>query len=286
MRLAVLSDIHANGPAFEAVLAHVEAARPDQVLVGGDTINRGPCPRACLETVLDRIRTHQWRVIRGNHEDYILRASRGVSELKAWEQMVFAHTLWTFRHVEDYLPVIAAWPDELELPMPDGSTLVLAHASRKGNRVGLYSDMNDEELLDHAHPHAGIYCAGHTHIPFVRQVGSRWFVNVGAVGMPFDGDHRAAYALLDWFPDGWKIEIVRVPYDREATERAYLDSGYFAEGAPMTSLIRWELRHARPRLGYWHIRYEQAVDSGMISLEDSVQQVLTEPWPPTTLTPI
>ncbi len=274
MRVAVISDVHANWPALQAVLLHLDSVSPDQVLVGGDVINRGAQSRECLELVLDRICHRGWKIIRGNHEDYVLRVAGGIHQLAMWEQQVMAHTAWTEERVRDYLPVIREWPDELEVAAPDGSTLLLTHASRKGNRVGLYDYMNDEELLDHAHPHARALCVGHTHVPFVRRIGERMIVNAGAVGMPFDGDHRAAYALLDWSTGGWNVEIVRVPYDRAATRRAYDETGYMLDGGPLVPMICWELQHARACLGRWHARFEKMVASGTISLEASVQEML------------
>jgi predicted phosphodiesterase len=282
MKVAVLSDVHANLAAFKAVLLHIDSVMPDVVLVGGDIINRGPQPRECLEIVLDRIKHHGWKVIRGNHEDYVLRTSRGVNTLKEWEQKVMSHTCWTEKRVADYLPAVAAWPDETGITAPDGSQLICTHASRKGNRVGLYTAMNDEELIDHAHPDAKALCVGHTHIPFVRKIHDRLIVNAGAVGMPFDGDHRAAYALVTWSAEGWEAEVVRVPYDRQVTENAYHETGYLTGGGPMVPLIHWELRHARARLGYWHRCYESAVAAGKIGLEESVQIILNEPVQETT----
>ena len=276
MRIAVLSDIHSNLAAFEAVQTHWESLRPDAVLVGGDVINRGPQPRECLEIILKRVREDGWRIIRGNHEDYVLRAARGVDDLKDWEKKIFAHTTWTEPRVRDYLDVIRSWPDETEISAPDGARVICTHASRKGNRVGLYEFMNEDELIDHAHPHADVLCVGHTHVPFIRAIHHRWIVNAGSVGMPFDGDPRAAYALLEWSPGGWTMEIMRVPYDRAITEAAYHTSGYLYGGGPLAPVILWELQNARARVGYWHRQYEEQVAAGTISIEDSVQLVLNE----------
>ncbi|HMO52191.1 MAG TPA: metallophosphoesterase family protein [Kiritimatiellia bacterium] len=276
MKVAVLSDIHANYAALEAVLRHLEGASPQAVLVGGDIINRGPDPARCLEIILSRMRTDGWRVIRGNHEDYALRAAEGITHLAPWEQLVIAHTVWTVDRIRNHLPRIAEWPDQLEINAPDGSALVLLHASRKGNRAGLYEFMADQELLDHAHPAPSAICVGHTHVPFIRRVQGSLFVNAGAVGMPFDGDPRASYALLDWSPSGWNAEIIRVPYDRERTEAAYRTSGYLEQGGPMVPLILQELQRSTSRLGAWHRRYEPQVTAGKLTVPESVSALLAE----------
>ncbi|HEX7974983.1 MAG TPA: metallophosphoesterase, partial [Anaerolineales bacterium] len=72
MKLAVLADIHANYVALQAVAAHIQAWQPDAVIVAGDVINRGPRPAECLHFVLEKEKTEGWRLVRGNHEDYVI----------------------------------------------------------------------------------------------------------------------------------------------------------------------------------------------------------------------
>jgi len=276
MKIAVLSDIHANLPALQTVLEHVESARPDVVVVGGDVINRGPQPRECLEIILGKIRNNHWRVLKGNHEDYVLKAAKGIQHLPEWEQQVCAHTVWTSRLIPEYLPEIARWPDHLEITVPDGSHLTCFHASKKGNRVGLYSVMTDNELMDHVSSVNSAMCVGHTHVPFTRFINGKLVVNTGAVGMPFDGNPRASYALLTWSVDGWTAEIIRLPYDRELTLKAMHDTGYISEGGLMVRLIVEELKRSSPWLGKWHVRYEESVANGLITLEDSIDAMLAK----------
>jgi len=276
MKIAVLCDIHANLPAFRAVLAHLDAVAPHLVVVGGDIINRGPEPRACLEIVLDRIAHHGWRYLKGNHEDYVLKAAAGTAALPEWERKLCAHSAWTAERVRDWLPEIAAWPDSVECSAPDGSSLAVFHASRKGNRVGLYEFMQDHEIADCVRPLQPAICVGHTHVPFIREIEGTLVVNAGAVGMPFDGDPRASYALFEWQPEGWRVEIVRIPYDRAETEAAYHRTGYWTDAGPMVPLILEELHVAASRLGWWHRQYEASVRTGTISVEASVAALLRD----------
>lgn len=280
MRVAVLSDIHANLAALQAVLAHLDGLAPDAVMVGGDVVNRGPQPRECLELVLDRAGRDNWSIIKGNHEEYVLRAAEGMGGLAPWEAKIMAHSRWTAEKIPDLLDQIEAWPDHVTLHAPDRSQLGCYHASRKGNRAGLYESMEEDELVRHTHPAPPALCVGHTHIPFVREVRGKMLVNSGSVGMPFDGDPRAAYALLEWHPEGWTAEIMRVPYDRGVTERAYHEQGYIPDGGPLTILILEELLRARPLVGQWHRLYEKAVAAGKITVEDSVAEMLNVPVRP------
>lgn len=276
MRIAVLSDIHANRLALEAVRAAIADARPDHVVVAGDVINRGPEPRACLETILAMQRERNWLPIKGNHEDFVLMEAAGRTVNTEWERKLYAHTNWTMQRVRDLLPAVAAWPDRLSLNGPDGSEVRFVHASMRGNRHGLYEDMEEPELAELTAPAPSVLVAGHTHIPFVRQIDGTLIVNAGAVGMPFDGITRAAFALLEWRESGWRPHIVRLDYDRAAAERTFVETGYLSDAGVMVPLILDELRQARPRLGLWHRRYEADVAAGQLTIEESVERLLDD----------
>jgi len=274
MKIAFLADIHSNWPALEAVLQHLKASRPDRVVVAGDTINRGPNPRRCLEKTLELAGQDGWLLMRGNHEDYVLHAPGRISQLRPWEQEVCAHTLWTHDHIRAYRDTIAAWPEHIELEGPDGGLIRVVHASMHGNRVGLYAFMDDAELHDKTAPGVPVLCAGHTHIPFIRWIGDRLILNAGAVGMPFDRDPRASYALISWTETGWKPEIVRVPYDQGETVRLYHETGYLANGGAMVPLILRELLESRSWLGPWHREYEPRVAAEEMTVADAVQAMI------------
>jgi putative phosphoesterase len=274
MKLAVLADIHANLAALEAVLADLDAWQPDAVVVAGDVVNRGPQPLACLDRVLSRVERDGWRVVRGNHEDFVLREGGAHIDRPAWEAEVCRHSGWTREQIGDRAEAIAAWPDLEEMEGPGGGRVRCVHGSMRGNRHGLYPSMSDDVLASLIAPPPAVLCAGHTHVPFVRRVGETLVVNAGAVGLPFDGDPRAAYARLALENGNSSAEVVRVAYDREATAAAFRSSGYRDDGGPMVSLIFDELQCARPRLRKWHDTYEAEVAAGRLTVEDSVRRQL------------
>lgn len=274
MRLIVLSDIHANRVALHAVLATVDRLAPDHVVVAGDVINRGPHSLACWELIQDRRTLRGWQVIKGNHEDYVLRCAAAPHPTQEWEHEFFAHTRWTAEQVRSALPALEALPDQLSLNDPEGGEVRFLHASMQGNRCGLYEDMEDEHLANLVAPAPRVLVAGHTHVPFVRQVGATLVVNTGSAGLPFDGDPRASLAVLDWKPGHWQARIERIAYDRAAAERDFTSTGYLSDGGPMIPLILDELRHARPRLGQWHRTFEAEVRAGKYTVKESVDLLL------------
>lgn len=274
MKIAVLADIHANLVALETVLADIDTWAPDAVMVAGDVINRGPQPVECLERVLERINRDGWKVLRGNHEDFVLTERNPPPDRAAWENEVFRHSTWTSERLGALASAIEAWPDQAEVEAPDGQEVRSVHASMVHNRHGLYEHMSDEDLLASIHPSPAVLAVGHTHVPFVRWLNGTLVVNVGAVGLPFDRDPRASYARLVHEEGGWQASIVRLDYDRAVTETAFHTSRYLADGGPMVTLILDELRHARPRLRHWHDRYEKHVAEGKLTVEESVRKQL------------
>ena len=276
MKIAVLADIHANLAALDAVLTDIDRLNPDVVVVAGDVVNRGPQPLACVDSIMDRVEREGWRVLKGNHEDFVLREDGNLPGRAEWEARVCRHSRWTREQLGDRAEVLRAWGDEVEVAGPHGSLVRCVHASMRGNRHGLYSFMVDDVVASLIEPAPTVLCVGHTHVPFVRRVGTSLVVNAGAVGLPFDADPRAAYACLAHDGEAWSAEIVRVAYDRALTAAAFRSSGYDVDGGPMVPLIRDELRCARPRLRKWHDDYEQDVAAGRLTVEESVRMQLKE----------
>ena len=276
MRIAVLSDIHANRLAFEAVQRAVADAQPDHVVVAGDVINRGPEPRVCLEGILRCQDEQGWKVLKGNHEDFVLQEAAGHPFSDEWVRKLYAHTHWTMQRVRDLLPSVEKWPDHHSIRGPDGTEVRFVHASMRSNRHGLYEEMKEPELAELTAPSPAVLVAGHTHVPFIRQINGTLIVNAGAVGMSFDGIQQASFALLDWKDKRWHAQIIRVDYDHDATEQAFFDTGFIDDAGVMAPLILDEWRQARPRLGPWHRHYESRVASGQLTIEESVALLLEE----------
>ena len=276
MKLALLADIHANLEALNRVIDHVESRSPDRVIVLGDIINRGPQPRPCLEITLERMQRDGWLVLKGNHEDFVLNERQPHPGRPQWMTEVFQHSTWTCRQVHELLTDVETLPDRIDLEGPDGQSLCFYHASIGSNRDGLYESMGDEELRPLIDNDSHFAAVGHTHRPFVRWMDRRIIVNVGAVGLPFDRDPRAAYAWAEWTGRRWDVDIIRLPYDRTRTQEAMRRTGYLADGGPMVDLVKHELEHARPNIRQWHLDFEDAVSTGKMSVVESIAAFLAD----------
>jgi putative phosphoesterase len=272
-KLAVLSDIHGNFAALQAVADHIDSWKPDGVVVAGDIVNRGPRSRDCLDFVLGRAAASGWRVIRGNHEDYVLNAARDPSPRPGLEGTVRENVRWVAQQIGDWLAAIDALPAQISLRAPDGGEVRVVHASMRYNRDNILHDTPDEILREQIAPAPPLIVVGHTHRPLIRAIDASLVVNAGSAGLPFDGDTRPSYARLTW-NDGWQASIERVEYDREQAARDYEESGFMRDSGALAALVYDEFRTARPRLSSWIARYKDAVLAGELTPADSIREYL------------
>jgi len=224
MRIAIVSDVHGNFPALQAVVADLERERPELVVHGGDLALTGPQPA----DVVDLVRELEWPGVVGNTDELLWRpelraplqeASPGLGPLL---ELLF----------EDYAPVTRGrlgeerieWLRGLPEEWRSGDDLALLHAAPGDLWKAPMPDADDEELREaygKLRAELVVYC--HIHQPFVRELGNGLTVaNCGSVGMPFDGDPRASYLIVD---DG-EASVRRVEYDVERHVAALSDPGY------------------------------------------------------------
>jgi predicted phosphodiesterase len=274
MKIAVLSDIHGNLPALQTVAAHIEKWRPDLVVVDGDIVSRGPLSLACLRFIRMKQRCDDWQVVKGNHEELVLACGRADSPRTGPEFEVHRFAHWTYQQLNGEISSLLAMPDRFSWNAPDGSEFRVVHASMQNNRDGIYVNTPDDYLETQISPIPAVFVTAHTHRPLIRTIHDTIVVNVGAVGAPFDLDWRASYGQFTWGNEGWRAEVVRLEYDRQQTERDYVESGFLAEAGPLAQLMLVELRKARGLIYRWAAKYEEAVMAKKITVEESVREMM------------
>lgn len=274
MKVAVISDVHGNLPALEAVLEDVEAWAPDEVVVNGDLVNRGPYSLDCLRLLQRRL--PDARYLQGNHEQFVLYCADRSREPEAvgYDLRRFGH--WTADQLDAATAELAAWPESLQLTDTDGGTVHFTHGSRLGTRDGIHPHTEDRDLAAKVGDPTALFVTAHTHKPLVRRFNGTQVVNAGSVGTPLDRDPRAAYARLSHGGTGWQVEIRRLAFDRARADRDFVESGFLDGGGPMARLIRTEFRAARTLVGPWMRRYHDAVRAGEITVAEAVARYLEE----------
>lgn len=282
MKIAVLSDIHANLPAFEAVAAHIESWGADEVVIAGDLVNRGPRPLECFRFFQEKQRAQGWRALLGNHEAYVLKWLKPGAPRSGPKFEVHKASHWTFQQLGEAIHEVAALPKQISLPGPDGREIRFVHGSMIGDRDGIYPETSDHELAGKISPggrtvaRPALFAVGHTHRPLVRSLNGTLVVNAGSAGLPFDQDTRPSYAQITWRSGRWSAEIVRIDYDIQRAERDFEQTGFDPDAGPLVKLVRIELQQGSSQLFCWAARYQQSALAGEITMEQAVSRYLGE----------
>lgn len=277
MKIAVLSDIHGNYAALEAVVDHVEKWNPDQVLVAGDIIHRGPRSLDCFKVIMEKHREQGWSLIRGNHEDYVINKSKPNPDLLDPHAELDQFVLYTAGQVQSELPNIMALPESYSQVIKDLGEVRMVHASMVHNRDGIYPETKDVDLRVKITPPSDLLIVGHTHRSLIRKLDGTLVVNAGSVGLPFDGDHRTGYAQIESQGGNWKAEIIRLDYDYKKAERDFYHSSFIEGAGPFANLVQLEFNTALSQLYQWSFKYLNSILDGKLSLEKSVNLFLNEP---------
>jgi predicted phosphodiesterase len=220
MRVAIVSDIHGNRRAFEAVLADLRQVAPDLVVHGGDLASGGTHPA----DIIDQVRTLGWPGVRGN-TDEMLWSPESLAEFAA-KQPKLAPLL---ARVQETIPPTLASIGEERLRWLEGLPSLysqpgfsLVHASPEDLWRAPMPNASDDELRStYASLGAQIVVYGHIHRPYIRRVQAMTIANTGSVGQSYDGDRRASYLVIE----GESITIHRVEYDVESEAEELLRSG-------------------------------------------------------------
>ncbi len=233
MRYALISDIHANLPALDAVLADIDR-RPDVGAIYhlGDLVGYAPWP----DETVDLIRSRGIAGVAGNYDSTVAADYKHCGcKYEDARQEALSHLSyeWTRAHVTAATRTfLGGLPFEIVLrPFgghATGPSVYLLHGNQVLNTVYVTEDRSDQFLQKMGTAlgtaSGDVVCFGHTHKPWHRVVGGVHYVNTGSVGRPKDGDARAGYVLLELTGSDVHADIVRVPYDVETTAAAIIAS--------------------------------------------------------------
>ncbi|MDE3153488.1 MAG: metallophosphoesterase family protein [Acidobacteriota bacterium] len=232
MRYLVLSDIHANLQALEAVLADAAAAGYDRTVVLGDLVGYGGDPNA----VVERVRSLEPVVIRGNHD----KVCAGLEPPHTFNMVARIAAEWT---LQTLAPANRQYLADLPLgPQTVDGRFEICHGSPYDEDLYVFDEIEAQQSLRTAARPLCLF--GHTHVPVQWSLGPaglemtaprdgdglvielvegvRYLINPGSVGQPRDGDPRAAYAFVE--PDAGRVSLRRVAYPVEAAQAAILNA--------------------------------------------------------------
>ncbi|MBD3670693.1 MAG: metallophosphoesterase family protein [Gammaproteobacteria bacterium] len=273
MKIAVLSDIHGNVPALEAVLDDIERWQADQVVVNGDLINRGPCSAEVSRMIREKL--PEARCILGNHESFTMFCAQNPVSAEHEKYELRRLPQWTASQLGEELKQFENWLDHIdETSLAGGASLHITHGSRLGNRDAISPNTQDDDLPAKLGEPRDLFVASHTHRPMIKPFKGSLVVNIGSVGQPLDGDERAAYGRFILDGGRWQAEIRRVAYDKEQAIRDFYESGFLHHAGSLGLLIYSEHRLNQMHMGPMMKHYLPAIDAGDITVPEAVAHYL------------
>ena len=235
MKIAFISDIHGNAIALDAVLQDIENQGIDKIYVLGDICYRGPEPKRSL----DLVRNLHTEVIKGNADEWVVRGVRKGEVADKVLELMNLERLWIVEQLEpsdiDYLESL---PAQLNLTIEDVEISAF-HATPTSlfDIVLPNADDNQIETSLMQAQNAQIFVYAHIHKPYIRYLNGKVIINIGSVGLPFDGLTKASYGLVEVEDGHIKTSIRRVNYDLKSVVALYHEVQY-PNAEMMSKVIR------------------------------------------------
>lgn len=223
MKLAVISDIHSNITALDAVLSDIERQNVDKVICTGDLVGYAPFPNEVIELIRER----KIPTVMGNYDDAVgnMRFICGCDYKDEKAQALGeASIIWSKEHTsESNKAFLRSLPHEIRLTVNDTKVL-LVHGSPERLNEYIYENTPREEMLHYLEQgNTDVLICGHIHKPYHAAIGNKSIINAGSVGKPKHGDPRATYVVVN-FDEKVSVQIQMVNYNFEATARAIENS--------------------------------------------------------------
>jgi predicted phosphodiesterase len=265
VRIAIITDIHGNRQALEAIIEDLEHQDVDEIVVAGDTLNMLPDSKRCWQMVLALTKN----VIKGNHEFL----THDFQELLAKDAVYSSDRFAPLRACvaqfsSEELDQMRALP--MMLHRPD---LLLTHATPRN----LFESINEETtpnqlremFADSSEP---FIVRGHNHVFLEQRFDDRVVTTLGSAGIPLDGDTRTRYSILTRTKT-WTLEERFLNYDH-AGLLAELNDDYLETHGGLGLIVRHEIVMAEHHLYPFFRQYLEAVEAGELSLWNAAKQYL------------
>ncbi|MBN1945069.1 MAG: metallophosphoesterase family protein [Bradymonadales bacterium] len=215
-RIAVFSDVHGNLPALEAITREIQRRKPDHLICLGDLVAFGPQPAETLSFLREEVKPTV--VIKGNTDRWITQRVWEKGSAPAVDQVFLDSIAWTADRIgSEGIAYLDSLSDETTLDLGE-LEIHLCHGMPGDDEQGIKRGVIEQVADAVSKVKAQVVFCGHTHLPLRTRIGDREVLNVGSVGLPFDGDFRPCY-LSCFIGHGALQEITfcRVSYSRAKT---------------------------------------------------------------------
>ncbi|WHX41433.1 metallophosphoesterase family protein [Mesobacillus sp. AQ2] len=223
MRIAFAADIHGNAVALEEVLKDIQQRSVDKIIILGDICFRGPEPQRSLNLV----RRLQTSVIKGNADEWLVRGIKLGEVAENSLEVMNKEREWTLSNLaKDDIQYLQCLPESMKLEI-EGIRICAFHATPHSMFEIVPPDENEENLLKTMMvEEADIYVCAHIHKPYIKFFKGKCIINTGSVGLPFDGDKRASYTIMEVDSNFYQTSIIKVGYDVNNVIKQFNETDY------------------------------------------------------------
>jgi putative phosphoesterase len=235
MKVAFISDIHGNALALESVLEDIHKKNVDKIYVLGDLCYRGPEPKRSLELV----HSLNTEVIKGNADEWVVRGVRQGEVPEKVLELMNTERDWTVTQLEPSdIKYLENLPTQIQYE--DHGVVVNAFHATPNSLFDVVPPAADDEVLQTTlmkSNDAQIYIYAHIHKPYIRYLNGKVVMNIGSVGLPFDGLTKSSYGLVEIEEGSLRTSIERVDFDVERVVELYKEVNY-PNAEMMTRIVR------------------------------------------------
>ncbi len=229
MKIAVISDIHGNMQALEAVLSDIKKENCSKIFCLGDIAMAGPEPAKTIQKIIELQESEDFEIIQGNTDEMIANCDNQMIHLLEENNPIMAHALENdvFVIPEELKNFLRNLPKQKELEI-EGTKILLVHGSPRKNNENIFPDLKIEEVENMiSGTDADIIFCGHTHMPCGYQTNTKQtVVNTGSVGRPFSEEPKSCYAVLEINNKEFSVKHNFVDYDYKTAAAILKERGF------------------------------------------------------------
>lgn len=232
MKIAIISDIHGNMQALEAVLNDIRKEKCERIFCLGDLAMAGPEPSRTIEKIKELAQSSDFTIIQGNTDEMIANCNNQILHLLEQNNPIMANAIESdvLTLAEEQKNFLRALPEQNESEV-ESVKILLVHGSPRKNNENIFPDLKIEEVEEMIKgTNADLIFCGHTHVPCGYQTNTKQtVVNVGSVGRPFSQEPKSCYAIAEIKDGQVAIKHNFVEYDVQTASQILAQRGF--EGA-------------------------------------------------------
>lgn len=227
MKIAILSDVHGNMPALNAVVSELRNDQFESIIVAGDLIG-GPKPNETIRL----LRSLNCNLIAGNMDLDLVKYARGKAPKEWYTIKQYGLMRWNNENIlPAHIDFLESLPEQLIIHFTNAPSIKVVHGSPRSPYESIFPDRKlDVMRIALQQTEENVLVCGHIHVPWKKRLNEKLIINPGAVSAPLDRSVGAQYCVMEFKDDDWVVDHRIVKYDISQVRKDYKESGLLEAG--------------------------------------------------------